>query len=162
MGINFEYKDNATVEHLNIRKEGSDKDVLAIDVKVNGETGGKVLAQILGCSDKQATGFWDLKSEEQRATYTGVTEIDTWTEFETCTVKIGIKQFRGAKVRRFKFKPINHHMLDLTCSISLSDIHDKDVAYLCEQMKEDVAVSIESQADMFDEGDDGEDQTEEV
>jgi len=148
--LNLTFEGLAEIEHLNIRKEGAEKDVLAVDVKVGGVSPGEVLYQILGCAKAKAATFWDLKSDEQRAAYAGLAQIKCNAEFESCEITIGEKKFVGAKCRRFVVVPANFHKLNLVCQISISDIHDADVGYLCEQIRERVKVEVNGEPGLFD------------
>jgi len=151
MPLNFKFNEPASIEHINIRKEkGGDGEVLAIDVKVHGKAPAAILAEILGTTQAKALAFWDKKTDEQRPAYNGLTELITWTEFDKCEVRIEGREFKGAKVRKFRLKPENGFSLDTTLQVSLSDIHDSDVSYLCEKIRDDVDVSIATQPDFFD------------
>lgn len=49
MSIDFKFNGMASIEHLNVRKEGGGRDIPAIDVKIKGEAPGKVMASLMGC-----------------------------------------------------------------------------------------------------------------
>ncbi len=150
MSINFKYRGVASILHLNIRKEGSEREILAIDIKIIGETTADVLPGILGCTRAKALQFWDKKTDEKRPAFNGIAEVSGSAEFEHCEVLIDGHKFTDAKVRKFKFTPINGFLLNLTCQVSIADIHNSDVSFVCERMKSDVKVSIGSQPDLFD------------
>jgi hypothetical protein len=154
MQMNLEFKGSATIEHLNVRKEGAEKDILAIDVKVRGEAPSDILFHLLGCSKAKAKHFWDEKSDEQRGAYGGLALISTWTEFENCVVVLGQgktgRTFKGVKVRRFAFYPANYLTLKLTCQLQISDIHDADLAFICELVHENIAITITGEPGLFD------------
>lgn len=62
MQLDLQFKGSASIQHLNIRKEGADKDVLAIDIKMKGEAPSDVLYHLLGCAKAKAKAFWDEKN----------------------------------------------------------------------------------------------------
>ena len=150
MTLNFRFHPTASIDHLNIRKEGSERDILAIDIKLSGDTDSTVLAAILGCGKAQARNFWNIKSEEKPILFNGISKITAWSEFDNCEVAIGARKFKGARVRRFAFQPQSGMVIKLECQVTVSDIHDSDVSYLCEHIRDDINVTIGSHPDLFD------------
>ena len=150
MTLNFRFHPTASIEHLNIRKEGSERDILAIDIKLAGDTTSTVLASILGCGKAQARHFWNVKSEEKAILFNGISKVLAWNELDNCEVIIGERKFKGARVRRFSFQPQPGMVIKLECQVTVSDIHDSDVSYLCEHIRDDINVTIGSHPDLFD------------
>lgn len=150
MQLKLTFPDQAHIDHLNIRKEGAEKDIPAIDVRVSGLVPGEALFHILGCSAAKAAHFWDETSDETREAYNGISQIKCWTEFENCELSIDKKKFAGAKVRRFVLKPVKNQMLELKCLVSISDIHGADSGFLCDRAGERVPLVILGEPGLFD------------
>ena len=149
MSINFKFQPTATIEHLNIRKEGADRDILAIDIKLSGDTEAGILASILGCKPTQARHFWNTNSADKPVAFNGISKIQAWTVFENCLVVIGDREFKNAKVRKFAFQPKKGLLLALECLVTLTSIGDAEIAYICDRIRDEVAVSISAQPDLF-------------
>ena len=152
MEFSLEFSESAHIDNLTVRKEGPEKDITAIDVKVSGIVDGSALYHILGCSVAKAEHFWDLTSDETREAFSGITQIKCWSSFENCDVtfgSVGAKKFSAAKVRRFVLKPVKNRMIDLSCLIALSDIHGADAGFLCDRAGERIALSIVGQPELF-------------
>ena len=152
MSINFKFNPTATIDHLNIRKEGSERDVLAIDIKLSGDTDAGILSSILGCKPSQARHFWNTNSDDKPISFNGISKITAWSEFDNCQVEIGGRLFNGAKVRRFAFQPKPGLILALECQVTLTAIADADIAFICERIRDEIPVSIGAQPDLFTDG----------
>ena len=63
--------------------------------------------------------------------------------------KIGKREFRNASLQKFRLKPAAHETVDLACEVTLTDIADRDISYLCKLVRTEVAVEVETPDDLF-------------
>lgn len=159
----IEYKDGATVMHLNVRKQGNDDNrVLAVDIKLHGVTSNKCLHKILGCEPHQALRFWEMnpdavekalsgeKVSATRPVFSGIDSISCWASFENIEMQIeGFRRsFQGVKVKKFRFLPTSDTNIVLTMSASISDIDSIDMARFSDLLQEKIFCRFEGQPEL--------------
>jgi len=149
----FEIKFNSqpTIVHVNLRKEGAEHDILAVDVKVKGECPGANAAAMLGCDPEHLTALWFDDIEGHPARFTGVSSIDSWAKFENCIASIGGIAFEGVTAKKFKIKPVGGGNVEITFQIGISRIPPKLVGRLGDMAQEHAKVEIRGEEDLFDE-----------
>lgn len=153
MGLTINFiGSHATIKHINLRKQGNDEDkVLAIDIKIEGETEASILNDILGASigDDLTDMFWsqvpgsDPKS--LRTHWLKSIEIDS--EWPIRIVRLGKHETRG-DVKKISFRPRPGHRLDLTASISIEGPQKELLDYLVSKIQENITCRIDSQPEL--------------
>lgn len=142
----FNVRASASIEHLNIRKEGPEgEEEVACDVKL---TIKKVDWRLCDYFDpalapflwKQDTESWIVRSDK-------LGPISYSTTVEGATIVIGNEQFTG-DAKKFQIVPKDGGVIDLLCSVTIRP-NDDEVSALAKDLKEDVGVSIQAQPDLF-------------
>ena len=157
--MTFEVKFNSKpmVTNVNLRKEGAEHDILAVDVDVNGEVPGSVAGELLGCSNRDAKELlWHQDIEGHPARMTGITAITSWAKFENCNLEIAGMKFDGVVAKKFKLKPVGGGALHLSMQIQISRIPDEHVGRLGECVRENTDVYVRGEEDMFPNDEEGE------
>lgn len=140
----FKFDGQATIRHINTRKEGPEDDKnLAVDVKLNGTV------------DWTA---WDFFHEDLRPVlYTDVgaakncmmESIGFAHSVRNCSMTILERTFQNVEVKNFKLRPTDGFKAEITFSATITPDGD-DIGLLAEYLQEEVAVKIEPQPDLFD------------
>ena len=154
--MTFEVKFNSQplITNVNLRKEGAEHDILAVDVSVKGNAPGVMAAELLGCSNQEVTALWHDDIEGFPARFSGITDIKSWAKFDNCTASIGNHKFDGVVAKKFKIKPIGGGEIEIAFQIGISNIPHKLVGDLGELVQEHAKVEIRGEEDMFDADDD--------
>lgn len=139
----FRFEGNATIKHINPRKEGPEEEKnLAVDIKLNGTVPAEV---------------WDYFHEDIKpCLYTDagtaknsmMESIGFAHSVRNCTVMMLERIFHGAEVKNFKVRPKDGWLADLTFSVTISP-DGSDIALLAEYLQEEVAVTVLPQPDLF-------------
>lgn len=133
----------ATIKHLNIRKEGPDKEkVLALDIKLaDCNCSMDTLARILGANSwtDVRTAFWDADGEPR---FLGLEPISSWSNIRGCTVEMLGITMRGAQVRKFKVRINGQESAEMELSVSVTSPPEKATPILAEYVMESVTVKI--------------------
>jgi len=145
---------NATIDHVNARKEGPNDDkILALDVKCSGSVGYETLAPIIGAYRPREVfaAFW-LDDEENTVRFPVIETIKVWAkiEFRECDVFFGSTQCRNVKVKKFSYRPRDGGVADLTFSVSIHDPHTGLFPTLAERLGESIPVRAESMQQSLD------------
>lgn len=149
MTLEVQFQGGADVTHINVRKEGQEKEILAIDVKVSGNVRGDVAARLLGCDTWEIDQFWREEADSIVPRFTMMNDFSVASEFDGCEAKIGGRDFFGVKLKKFKFLPIEDKNIRLTMSIGITDLNKNDAAYLCELMNDSADVWAAGQPELF-------------
>ncbi len=152
MTFEIQFNANPEIQHVNLRKEGAEHDILAVDVKIKGEAKGKCAAELLGCSDAEVQHLWHDDIEGHPARYSGITAIDSWAKFENSVCTIGKSKFEGVTAKKFKVKPIGGGNVEVVFQIGISDIPRDKVGVLGDLVGEHAKVEIRGEEDLFDDG----------
>lgn len=141
----FSFDGNATIKHINPRKEGPEEEkILALDVKLNATV---------------SADLWDFFHPGLKPViYTDAGGVQNVlmeaigfnNMVRNCTVNINKCQFHNVDVKNFKMRPKDGWKADLTFSVSV-DPDGNEIAVLAEFLQEEVAVVIEPQRELFDE-----------
>lgn len=145
----FAVSAQASIEHLNIRKDGPEGDeAVACDVKLHIK---KVDWRLCKYFDSALPAFlWNQDTESWIVRNEKLGPIGYSTLVENAEIVIGNGQFVG-DVKKFQIVPKDGGVIDLFCSATIRP-NDDEVAALAKDLKEDVGVSIQAQPDLFDQG----------
>lgn len=144
----FKVSGNATIKHLNVRKEGPEDDkILAVDVKL----------EISGV-DRRLCGYFDeaLEAFLWRGDTNALIVRNMWLvpvayghEVKSANVQIAGVDFVGCEVKKFSIHPRDGGVMNLALSVSIYP-SSNDVSKLAGFVQDEVSVSIEGQPDLFD------------
>lgn len=144
----FKVSGNATIKHLNVRKEGpEDEKILAVDVKLE-------ISQV----DRRLCAYFDeaLEAFLWRGDTNALIVRNMWLvpvvyghEIKSANVQIEGIDFVGCEVKKFSIHPRDGGVMSLALSVSIYP-SSNDVSQLARFVQDEVAVSIEGQPDLFD------------
>jgi hypothetical protein len=153
MALNLKFiGSHAVIKHMNLRKQGQEDDrVLAIDIKVSGETQAMILNDLLGASPGEDLSgmFWSTvpgADPESLKSY-AIKEVEVDGEWPNRIVHIGKHEARG-DMKKIHFMPRSGHRLDLTAQISIEGPRQELLDYLVSKLQENVTCHIESQPEL--------------
>ena len=143
----FKVAGNATIKHLNVRKEGpEDEKILAVDIKLEMC---RLDRRLCGYFDDALEAFlWRDESESLVVRNLYLEPLKFGNDIEGVTVKIGDDEFLGCRVSKFAISPRDGGVIDLVVSVSAYP-SSRDVSELAKRVQDDVTVSIEAQPDLF-------------
>ena len=143
----FLFSGYATINHLNIRKEGPEEEKeLAVDVKFVGRTD----ASLCDFFDERLRDF--LFQDETIARPMRMEPIGFTNEIERCDLELLDQRFTGVKLRKFKIVPKDGGEIELTFTASFQPLRD-EVAVIAEFVTEAVQVIARPQPSLdFGEG----------
>lgn len=138
--MKFRYSGEATVLHLNARKEGPDDDkVLAVDLKLQVVTDALTMLRFF---EPLLGPVMHLPNGAVRSVFFG--PVHFGHELENYSVSALGSTFTGAKVKRFVLTPLDGGLLDMVFGVSFKPSGD-EVARLAEYLADDIDVLIEPQ-----------------
>lgn len=138
---------NASIKHLNVRKEGPEDDkILAVDVKLEFKNIDRRLCDYF---DDAAQAFlWRGETNALIVRNDFLAPLAYGNEISSATVVIGTDHFSGCDVKKFSILPRDGGVIWLTCSVALYP-SSSDVSSLAKLVQEEVAVKIEGPPDLF-------------
>lgn len=142
----------ADINHVNLRKQGNEDDrVLAIDIKLVGETQAKVLNELLGVADEDDVTnlFWSSVpgADPESLRMMSLDEIGIDGVWPRRIITLG-KNTATGDVKKISFRPRPGHRLDLTVSVSIEAPPKELLDYIVAKIKESVTCRIESQPEL--------------
>jgi hypothetical protein len=141
----------ATIQHLNIRKEGPEYEkVLAVDVKLEVRRVGGILAAYFDAA--LAPLFW-FDDDAMGVRNDFMRPVGFANEITGASVKVAGLRFVGVQIKKMALEPVDGGMLTFSCSLAISPT-SQDVAALARLVQDEVPVFIEGPPDLFD-GDGG-------
>lgn len=146
--INF-IGSTAHLKHVNLRKHGSEDDrVLAIDLKIEGETQARILNDLLGAAedDDLSNVFWSTQPDadpESLRTH-ALDEIGVDGMWPNRIVTLG-KYEVIADVKKISFRPRPGHRLDITASVSIESPTKELLDYVVASIQDFITCRIDSQ-----------------
>lgn len=151
----FKVDGQATIKHLNIRKQGGGEDEekqIAVDIKFSMEAvGASALLPLLGVEslDEIDTVFW-APGNDDNARFSGITKIESWAEFSNVDMHIFGRKVRLESCGKFSFVPKGGMTADLTFQVSVLEPDEELIQALAHALSDDVKVKIEAQPELFD------------
>ena len=141
----FSFNGQATIKHLNPRKEGpEDEKALALDIKLCGTV---------------PADLWDYFHEGiKEALYTDagaaknalMEAIGFNHAVSNCTMEILEQRFHGVEVSKFKLKPKDGWKAELTFSVTISP-DSNEIAQFAEFLQDEVSLVLMPEPDLFNE-----------
>ena len=153
MPLNFKSM-QAELKGLNVRKEGpEDNREIAIDLKFEGETDGKILKDLFGAD--HIPPFW-LDNPDKDSRYHGITGIGCSGEFEGHELKFAKQHLYGAKVHKIAVLPRPHRMVSIDFTVSIKHPAQTVINAMTEMIRELGDVEVRGERDLFSDDEDGE------
>lgn len=142
------------IRHINIRKEGEEREVLAIDVKMQASVQASLIDQLMceGINDGDAIRcFWN-ENEEGAPRFLGVPGIAFQRTFKNVTTNMIGMEFSGCSISKFGFTPKAQRQATLTFSVTLQEPPSTAADKLASMLGEAVEVEFfMTQLDMIEE-----------
>ena len=139
--------------HLNTRKEGEERDRLAIDVKVQATVDAEFIDELI-CGGVLSSGdalraFW-TENEHGEPRFLMLDEIKVHREVKGVNVELFSRGMYGCKISKFKFLPCAGHTARLTFSIQLHEPPGQVVELLASMLALEVPLKMSvPQGDLF-------------
>ena len=145
--------DNATIAHLNLRKEGEDGEILCADIKIKFKRTSRFvldyfdtgLTPFLWLYNNQKLGEPDLAGETGEVMMAvknlKLAPISYSHEINLCDLAIGGVRLYGATVKKFQIQPLDGGYIEFICSAS-SEVSQDQVSVLSQYLAEEVKVKI--------------------
>ena len=143
----FRLAGQATIKHLNVRKEGPDEEkILAVDVKLEFK---KVDRRLCAYFDPALESFlWRGDTDALIVRNNFLNPVGYANLIEGVTVTIGTHSYSGCGAKKFFIEPKDGGVITLTCSVSLNPNAD-DVSDLAKLVQDEARVEIEGPLDLF-------------
>lgn len=143
----FRVKGDATIKHLNIRKEGPDDDkVIAVDIKMEIT---KVDRRLCDYFDEALAEFlWRGHTNALIVRNVFLEPVKYLYTVKDATVQIDDRELVGCKVGKFQITPKDGGVIDLTLTVSACPTKSQ-VAELANLVSDGAAVSINGPLDLF-------------
>jgi len=166
MGADITFDSDPEIKHINLRKEGDDGEVIAVDLKIEGSARigpkGELIQRLLGCEESRALAFWYTpdngaspdpdENPESEIAFSGMTSITSWAQFEhKHQANIGGLTFRPTKIGKFSLTPRAGYVVDLVFQVSISDITERQLNILIECLRTQVPMEFKGDPELFDE-----------
>ena len=170
MGINITFREQPELQHINLRRQGDEHSaIICADLKLSGMANvgddGELFCKLLGCEPEHARSFWRepeyqtdaltgepaLPDGQPEIAFFGITSIKSWAAFEghhSATVR-GL-QLRPAKLHKFEIKPRPGFLADLTLSMTIESISEREIEILAMSLGDKVSCTITADPDLFD------------
>lgn len=135
----FQFDGDATIKHLNVRKEGPEDDkALAIDIKFEGKTD----ATLCDYFDPLLRDF--LFTDGVIARPQMMEAVGFVNQIENCELTLLEQTFFGVKLHKFKVRPVDGGLIELTFAASFKPSKN-EVAVIAEYVCEAVHVTCRPQ-----------------
>ena len=143
----FKVSGNASIKHLNIRKEGPDDEkIIAVDVKLEIKNVDRALCAYF--DDALESFLWRHETSGLIVRNNYLHPVAYVNEISGCTVHLGDGEYLGCEAKKFALQPRDGGVINLLCSVSLYPT-SIEVSSLAKMVKEEAAVSIEGPLDLF-------------
>ena len=152
--INFKLNGGGNIQTVNIRKvkRGDNDNILAVDIKIQGETHGAILCDLLGVgSPGEVSSFW-RPNVDNDAAFNGISRIQCWAEYSDHKLKLSRKTFNNTMLTKFEVKPTAHMLAQVTFTATIEDISEADLELVATSLKRNVACADIGPKDMFEVG----------
>lgn len=143
----FKVSGNASIKHLNVRKEGPEDDQeLAVDVKL--EFSGVDRRLCAYFDDALEAFLWRGETDALIARNAFLAPVVYLHTIGSATASIDGRTFMGCDVKKFSLTPKDGGVMTMVCSVTLYP-NSLDVAELAKHVQDDVAVVLEGPPDLF-------------
>lgn len=126
----------AAIKHLNIRKQGEEQEVLAVDVKLEGRVEAWLVDDLMceGLNEGACVhSFW-LRSEDKAPSFPQLSEIGFDREYKNLRVEVLGLELNGVTIKKFRFVPVAGELAELTFQMSVTEPPPKTVDLLASQL----------------------------
>lgn len=143
----FKLRGNASVNHLNVRKEGPDDEkILACDVKIEIKNIPGGICRYFDDSLEEFLWRGETNAKIVRNAFLGpVAYLHTITG---ATAELGMGRFFGCEVKKFAMEPKDGFVVNLTCTVTLYPSAD-EVSGLAKLVQDEALVILEGPPDLF-------------
>jgi len=116
-----DFEVSVEMKHINVRKEGEEKEVLAMDLKMSAIVEAELVDSLM-CEDindgECERCFW-LPDDAPR--FDNVPDISFTRSFGSVSVDMMMLSFSGCKLSKFSFKPMKGRKAELTFQVSIKE-----------------------------------------
>lgn len=133
----------ATIRHINIRKQGEEQEILAIDIKLRGTVSAE-LVDHLACSGLNEgavlNGFW--QSTDHAPTFSQIINVPFEREYRNVEIKFpGIEADSGC-LKKFSFAPQESGTAELTFTANITNPPALFVSRISQLLMDTVEISL--------------------
>jgi hypothetical protein len=144
----FALKHPASIQHINVRKEGEEgNEALALDIKLKFQGVDRRLCAYF--DDALEAFLWRGNTDALIIRNDHLAPVHYTTLIAGANVEIDGRNFIGVDVKKFVLTPKDGGVMDMTCSITF-EAHADDVLWVSNRLRDEVAMRIEAQPDLFD------------
>lgn len=143
----------ADIKHLNIRKQGEDAEVLAIDIKLQANVPAQMVDDLMceGINEGFCIGSFWLKSEDGAPAFPQLGEVPFDRDYRNLRVKVLGLELEGVSIKKFRFKAIAGEKAELTFQATVEEPPAKTVDLLASQLASMTIFEFcQPQADLLD------------
>lgn len=143
---------NAQIKHLNIRKQGEEQEVLAVDVKMTAEISADVIDAIMcdGLNEGAALHCFWMQSDKSPM-FPQIGEVPFSREYKNVRAKLADFTIEGVTLKKFSFVPMKDERGDLTFSMAVTEPPAKLIDTLASMLADSLLVQFSCpQGDMLD------------
>lgn len=144
----FSIKHNASIKHINVRKEGEEgNEALALDLKLQFKGLDRRLCAYF--DDALEVFLWRGDTDALIARNQFLAPVQYGNFVRGADVEINGRGFTGADIKKFSITPKDGGVIDLVCSVTIGLIVSGDVAFLSNLLQDEIGVKLEGQPDLF-------------
>lgn len=145
----FSIKHNASIKHINVRKEGEEgNEALALDLKLQFKGLDRRLCAYF--DDALEAFLWRGDTDALIARNQFLTPVQYSNFVKGAYVSIGGRDFDNSDVKKFSIAPKDGGVIDLICSVTLGFVTTESVAFLSGLLHDEGRVEITGPLDLFD------------
>lgn len=142
-----EFGGMAEIKHLNIRKQGEEGTVLAVDVKMTMSVSASVVDDLMCEGINEGTclsAFW-LGSEDMAPTFPQIEEIGFARQYKNVRADLLGITLSGCEIKKFRLSPRTGRNADLTFQLTMTEPPARAVDLLASALANDTWVSLTSE-----------------
>jgi len=143
----FEINSTAKIKSLNIAKSKADEAPVCVTIGLEFDcVGAAPVAAALGCLEYQAKSFFGDNGD---SLYTGLTQIESWAEFEN-SHKLTMLKFEceARKISKIRLKPLSGGAFSLSCNVQIQDPPDHVIENIAEHLHATTTVRIDASGEL--------------
>ena len=151
MPLSCDFIGFVNVTHTNFRKPAQeDPDHLAVDIKINGELEGDVLAKLKGCQPVDVANNWFPKhqDEEQSPRFSNEVKTALSNEYKEHYLILYDYQFR-ALIKKMEYQVTKQKRIELTFSATIDPISEAEAMTLLRMLSGWSKCRIDHDPDLF-------------
>lgn len=138
----------ATLKAMKISAKGNDDAIIdAVDFTFECVVDGDITIDLLGT--EELPNFWH-KNSDKDALFTGLTNMNSWAEFDAEKLNFGPIKFKTAELKSFSFKPIAGEKIELSFRAFIREPTDTQVNGMRHALKSSHKLVVAAEGDLFD------------